>query len=172
MDKRNDSASTDVLISIHQEYAEAILRGEKLIEFRKAQFPNHVSRVYLYSTSPIKKIVGYFIVKNILRASPRRLWNQYGKKGAIGYNDFIEYYDDSDEACGILVEKAVRYLRPIDLKEIDQKNVPQSFCYLHQDMIERLERETNEQKNAEIYSSLVAVIRHIQKLPRILRTVS
>jgi predicted transcriptional regulator len=143
MGKRSDGTSTEVLISIYQEYAEAILNGEKVIEFRKSRFPKVVSRVYLYSTSPVQKVIGHFDVKGVLRASPRSLWNQYGKRGSIGYEDYVNYYGNAEEACGILVKRVVRYSRPVDLKEIDPAmSVPQSYRYLTEELIEKLESKT------------------------------
>lgn len=143
MGKRSNGSSTEVLISIYQEYAEAILTGEKIIEFRKSQFPRNISRVYLYSTSPVQKVIGHFDVKNVLRTSPRNLWNQYGKRGLIGYADFTSYYGNAEEACGILVENAVRYPRPVELKELDPSmSVPQSYRYLNEEMVERLESKS------------------------------
>ena len=144
MGKRSDRSSTEVLISIYQEYAEAILNGEKVIEFRKSRFPKDVSRVYLYSTSPVQKVIGHFEVKDVLRASPRSLWNQYGKRGSIGYTDYFSYYGDATEACGILVKKAVRYERPFELRELDPSfSVPQSYRYLTEEFKERLEFKSN-----------------------------
>lgn len=140
MGKNGDGSSTEILISIYQKYAEAILNGEKVIEFRKAQFPRNISRVYMYSTSPVQRVIGHFEVKDVLRASPRRLWNQYGNRGSIGYQDFINYYGNAEEACGILVKKAVRYERPVELREIDPSmSVPQSYRYLTEDLVEKLE---------------------------------
>ncbi len=154
MGKRSDEPSTEVLISIYQKYAEAILKGEKIIEFRKAQFPKNVSRVYLYSTSPVQKVIGHFDVKDVLRASPRSLWNEYGKHGSIGYADYVNYYGDAEEACGILVKSVVRYLRPVDLKEIDPSmSVPQSYRYLTEDLIEKLESKSL--KNRSSYFSRI-----------------
>ena len=144
MDKRSDGPSTEVLISIYQEYAEAILNGEKVIEFRKAQFPQNISRVYMYSTSPVQRVIGHFEVKDVLRASPRSLWNQYGKRGSIGYEDYIRYYGEAEEACGILVKNAVRYERPVELRELDPSfSVPQSYRYLTEEFKERLESKSS-----------------------------
>ena len=148
MGKRSNPSSTNVLISIYQEYADAILNGNKVIEFRKAMFPNHIIRVFLYSINPINKIIGHFDVKDVLRSSPRSLWNQYGKQGSIKYDDFLKYYGDADEACGILIKNVVRYKRPVDLKELDPTiTVPQSFRYLNEELIERLEIKSMSNRN-------------------------
>ncbi len=141
MGKTSNGPSTNVLISIYNRYAEAILDGEKGIEFRKPQFPDHVTRVYLYSTMPVKKIVGYFDVATVIRQSPRSLWNQFGKQGVIEHKDYMQYYANNEEACGIVVKSAVRFSRPVLLNELDKEmTVPQSFCYLDGDKIERLEK--------------------------------
>lgn len=51
----------DVLLSIKPRFAEAILDGRKKYEFRKNKFSEKdINCVYIYSTSPIRKIVGIF----------------------------------------------------------------------------------------------------------------
>jgi len=51
----------NVLLSIKPKYANQILNGNKRYEFRKSVF-NHrdLEMVYIYSSSPIKRIVGAF----------------------------------------------------------------------------------------------------------------
>ena len=170
MDKKSDAASNNVLISIYQEYAEAILCGEKIIEFRKAQFPSSISRVYLYSTSPIKKVVGCFEVEVVLKTSPTYLWNRYGKSGSIGREDFLRYYGDSDEACGILVKSVIRFSRPVDLKDIDSSmTAPQSFCYLNASMVGKLESRAFSTSWFGNLSKFFPVLRQVRKIPNVFK---
>jgi len=167
MDKRSNTTPTSVLISIYQQYADAILEGEKIIEFRKPQFPDHVSRVYLYSTNPVKKVVGYFEVESVLRESPTHLWNRYGKRGSIGREDYFKYYENNNEACGILIKKVVRFKRPVELKELDDEmTVPQSFCYLGEDKIERLEKLSFFPSRFRDDSLFFGAFRRVRNLPR------
>ncbi len=167
MDKKGNATSTSVLISIYQQYADGILDGEKIIEFRKSQFPDHVTRVYLYSTSPVKKIVGYFDVEYVLRESPGYLWNRYGKQGLIGRNDYMKYYSNNDEACGILVKSAVRFLRAVEINELDSSmTVPQSFCYLDEEKIERLEKLSSMPMSFNDSSLFFSAFRRVRSIPR------
>jgi predicted transcriptional regulator len=64
-------------MSIHPEFVRLILNGNKKVEFRKIRFSMNISYVVIYATLPIKKIVGYFEVKNINTASPDELWRSY-----------------------------------------------------------------------------------------------
>jgi type I restriction enzyme S subunit len=55
----------NVLLSIKPKYVELIKAGFKKYEFRrKISKKFDGSKVYIYSTSPIKKIIGVFDVKN------------------------------------------------------------------------------------------------------------
>jgi predicted transcriptional regulator len=58
---------TDIILSIHPKWAEKIYSGEKTVEVRKTRpfqwcsFPSKL--IYLYETSPIKKITGFAHLK-------------------------------------------------------------------------------------------------------------
>ena len=56
-----------VLLSIKPEYASAIANGIKKVEFRKRIFSETVERAFVYSSSPVKKIIGSFFVSHIER---------------------------------------------------------------------------------------------------------
>jgi predicted transcriptional regulator len=47
-----------ILLSIKPEYAELILEGKKTIELRKSYPAKIFSKIYLYATAPVKKVVG------------------------------------------------------------------------------------------------------------------
>ena len=49
-----------VLLSIKPDYVEKILDGSKKYEFRKIIFNDNIQRIMIYSSSPVKKIVGFF----------------------------------------------------------------------------------------------------------------
>ena len=47
-----------ILLSIKPEYVEKILKGEKRYEFRRKLCQKEVDKIYIYETSPVKKVVG------------------------------------------------------------------------------------------------------------------
>ena len=55
----------NVILSIKPEFCNAILQGEKFYEFRKRIFKiqDEIDYVFVYSTSPIQKIVAAFRIK-------------------------------------------------------------------------------------------------------------
>ena len=56
----------NVLLSIRPKYVEEIIKGNKRYEFRKSIFKKNVEEVWIYATSPTKKIVGTFSVSFFL----------------------------------------------------------------------------------------------------------
>jgi len=129
MDK---AKTTDVIaLSIKPVYANAILSGEKTVEFRKNGIPIEVKTIVLYSTQPEQKIVGYFDIKCCEVAPPSELWEKYGKFGHISFDDFNSYYKGKNWGKCFLVEGVYKFKRSIPLNRCKSfSKSPQSFAYL------------------------------------------
>lgn len=123
----------NVLLSIKPKYANTILNGEKKYEFRKVIFKKkNVERVYIYSSSPVKKIVGSFIVGEIIEDHPERIWKKCQNKSGIAKEDFFSYFNGSEKGYAIKIVNLEPMKEPIDPRKIFQDFVPpQSFCYLN-----------------------------------------
>ena len=102
----------NILLSIKPEFVNKILSHEKLYEFRKSIFKQKVERIYIYSTYPVKKIVGYFEVTDIICGSPEELWELFSDVFAIKIDNLVIF----DEF--------------IDMNMFDEFKAPQSFCYV------------------------------------------
>ncbi len=77
----------DVLLSIKPKFAEAIIDGRKRYEFRKIKFANKdINRVYIYATSPVKKIIGVFKLSSIIEDSPHALWDRLREFRKTSFN--------------------------------------------------------------------------------------
>ena len=124
-------ASLNIILSIRPKYARLILSGAKRYEFRKSIFNNkHVEEAYIYETSPIKKIVGVFNVGNIIRDSPKELWDQLGPLSGMNKAEFFDYFQDIKIGFAIEIKNVEIFDVPFDPKEqIPGFNPPQSFCY-------------------------------------------
>jgi predicted transcriptional regulator len=57
---------TVVLLSTKPRFAEAIMGGEKHVEFRRVRCRRDVKVVLVYATSPIQRLLGYFEVSFIV----------------------------------------------------------------------------------------------------------
>ena len=121
----------NILMSIKPQYADAIARGEKLIEFRKQPIASTVKRIYVYSSHPQKRITGYFEVEDVVSDSPNHLWQKYSDIGCIERKSFFEYFKGKSQGFGIMIKKFHSFTDIKDPKEFDNSfRAPQSFCYI------------------------------------------
>jgi predicted transcriptional regulator len=120
----------NAILSIKPQYADAIFSGLKKVEFRKFTFKKDVEKVFVYSTSPVKKIIGYFTFNTIVENSPQILWEQFGRIGFIGEDEFFKYFENKNTGFSICIESTHKFSESIDpYKEFKNFIPPQSFCY-------------------------------------------
>lgn len=118
-------------MSIHPGYAEAILSGRKRAEFRKRPLAEDVRIVLIYATAPVSAIVGWFTVRDTLRATPQDIWLQLHSVGEICWHDFANYYSGRDLGIALLVGEVGRLATPVPLSGVNPSlATPQSFNYI------------------------------------------
>jgi predicted transcriptional regulator len=125
---------TDIILSIHPQWAEKIYSGEKTVEVRKTEpdwfksAPDHRPLIYLYETSPIKKITGlvflnwiYGVDKEDLIHLPASLVDG----SCLSRKELLEYSNGKDLYFWELKDP-FKFDAPQDIKG----SVPQSWRYL------------------------------------------
>lgn len=128
------------LFSIHPFYAELLLEGTKLVEFRRTRVPNDLKYVVIYATAPVQRIVGFFSVAKVVNSSPTMVWQRYAEVGGITESEFFKYYADRQTAIAIEVGRMNCLERPLLLSSLDEDLVPpQSFQYLNPSIITELQ---------------------------------
>lgn len=80
----------DLLISIKPNFIEKIISHEKKYEFRKRIFRKNVDKIFIYSSSPEKKIIGYFTAGDIVKDNPERLWDNFSHVAGISKETFFD----------------------------------------------------------------------------------
>lgn len=126
---------TDAILSIKPIYANAILKGVKTVEFRKRVFKKNVDKIFIYSSSPTKMIVGYFTFSNIVEDTPENLWKTFQKVGGINKVDFFDYYKETEKGFGIVIKEVVKFDVEKDPMEfIENFTAPQSYVYLEREI--------------------------------------
>lgn len=122
----------DVLLSIKPKYVMQIRTRRKRFEFRKRVFSNKgVQRVYIYETSPVKKVVGFFDVEDIIEDTPENIWAMSREYAGIEYDDYIDYFGGIDIGFAIKIGSPQFFDEPRELSDFLPSGVPpQSFCYL------------------------------------------
>ncbi|MDF1554523.1 MAG: ASCH domain-containing protein [Deferrisomatales bacterium] len=128
------------LFSINPEYAKQIMDGSKRVEFRKNGFDSNLGYVIVYATTPVKKVLGFFEVSGVERASPLDLWRRHKQHGGIKYGDFRKYYAGKKTAVAIGVGRLCLLGKPIDLAALGDGLIPpQSFCYVGEEVLRKIE---------------------------------
>ena len=111
----------DVLLSIKPKYVKSIIEGDKRYEFRKTIFKNReINRIYIYSSSPVKKIVGSFEIGGILEDHPDDLWDTVKEFAGIDNRDFFAYFEGKSRAFAIEIQNLQEFNDPIDPYETIQ----------------------------------------------------
>ena len=89
-----ESASKDVVFSIHPGHADRILTGEKTVELRR-KFPEELKPgglAMIYSTSPIKALTGVAKIQEVQRLKLQTFWKEHREKFCVQKNDFDSYF--------------------------------------------------------------------------------
>lgn len=136
-----DSSQTGrvAILPIHPQYADAIIAGQKRVEFRRRVFRDVVEYVVIYVCNPIKKIIGFFRVSHLTPGTPSELWQTFQEVGGIAEEDFREYYKGYDQAVAIGIDDLVLLQDPITLTDLcSSLSAPQSFMYLKNELFEEL----------------------------------
>ena len=127
-------STTEAIISIHPNHADAILAGRKTIELRR-RIPSLPlgTRLWIYATRPTGAIVGIVSIRDVSSAHPSKIWEKHQDAVAIDYATFSSYFNGSKEAVAILLASAKR-IRPIAVDQIrqirDHFHPPQVLTFL------------------------------------------
>lgn len=123
---------TSVLLSIKPEFAERILSGRKKFEFRRVIFrEKNISKVVIYASSPVQRVVGEFEVGDIIALNRRKLWARTKLSSGIRKAYFDQYFMGCVTAFAIQVKRPKRYAVPLKLElACGWTRPPQSFRYI------------------------------------------
>jgi len=123
----------NVLLSIKPKYAELIKSGFKKYEFRRKIFKTNVGcKVFLYSTSPVRKIVGAFDALTIYEDLPLKIWNLFGEHSGLSEDEFFRYFKNCNTAFAIEIKNLVIFDEPHDpSKYFLEFKPPQSYRYFN-----------------------------------------
>ncbi len=141
----------NVLLSVKPKYAEEIISGKKKYEFRKSIFKREdVEKMYIYSSSPVKKIIAIVDIDGILSDSPQELWEQCQEDAGISESEFFSYFENSDIGYAIKISNVNEFATPIDPYIDKDFRPPQSFYYLPMSYLQTNWNYQNIDKNSHM----------------------
>lgn len=120
-----------ILLAINPEYVKEILNGNKKYEYRKIKPKRkNIKKIFIYSTSPVMKVVAEVEVEKILEDTPKKIWEKTKKYSGVKEEFFNEYFKENESAIAYKLGKIKVYNKPKTLNDIGINYVPQSFVYL------------------------------------------
>lgn len=119
-----------ILLSINPEYVKSIFDGRKAYEFRKKGCCRNVSKIIIYCTRPVMKVVGEADVSRTLCGSPGLIWQMTSEAAGISEEFYDSYYEGEDTAVAFRLENVVKYDEEKELSEYGMSRAPQSFAYV------------------------------------------
>jgi predicted transcriptional regulator len=126
-----DPVGRVALMSLHPEFASAILTGRKTVEFRKRRVAPDVTHVLIYATHPVGAVVGIFEIAGQTTAAPTELWHQFRDVGGLTCGRFFDYFAGCTAGTGIRVGSVRSFDRSMPLREtVGLGRPPQSVQYL------------------------------------------
>ncbi|MCY4305133.1 MAG: hypothetical protein OXC62_10225 [Aestuariivita sp.] len=134
-----------LILSVKPIYADAILNKQKTVELRK-QFANNTSnetRIYIYSTSPIKAIVGFTYIQQLWTLSIKDIWNKFEEKAFISKEQFDKYFLGKSYGTALVLGNVKTFSKVIPLEILRKKfafTPPQSFQYTKKPLCKLLQK--------------------------------
>lgn len=120
-----------VLLSIKPEFALKIFDGSKKYEFRRIIFKRAgVTKVIVYASGSIRRVIGEFEIGDILHEEPRSLWGKTKDHAGITKERFLDYFASKKKGYAIEVRSATVYDTPLPLSKLKVSSPPQSYMYL------------------------------------------
>ena len=113
------------------------------MEFRRHNFRRDITHAVLYSTSPIRRLVGLCEVAGIVRDTPMELWRNHGPEGGIERETLLGYLEGLTAGTALILQRFQPFARSIDLSVLGVERAPQSFQYLNPDHLARLSEHTS-----------------------------
>lgn len=119
-----------MLLSINPCHIEKICNGSKKFEYRKFRCKPDVKKIVIYSTTPVKQIIGEVDITEIIVDDIDAVWNYTHEFSGIDRLYYYEYFKGKSFAVAYGITNLKIYPKGINVSEISNLHVPQSFCYL------------------------------------------
>ncbi|MCU0420676.1 MAG: ASCH domain-containing protein [Cyclobacteriaceae bacterium] len=120
-----------VMLSIKPEFADKIFKGSKKFEFRRSIFKNpNITKIVVYASSPVQKVIGEFEIDHIMKLQLNELWQKTSRHSGISEDYFYQYFGDKEHGFAIKIKSVKKYKRPLCIRRDFDLTPPQSFAYI------------------------------------------
>lgn len=136
----------DVVLSVRPTYSLKIMKGNKTVELRR-RFPLSVKKgtiAYIYSTAPVKALVGSAEIDEVLKLPVAEIWSKFSDMAQINRENFNKYFFGLDHGFALKFQNVRSFGRSIELSELRKRfgfEPPQSFIYANHVLCTALQNE-------------------------------
>lgn len=135
---------SDIILSIKPQFTKHIFLGNKHVELRK-KIGNSFStgkKLYIYSSSPEKAVVGKAIISKIEYLSIESIVEKHLLEACVNESFTRKYYENHTHGYLIWLKEIVQFDEPIELSELRKYDFipPQSFCYAREHVANTLRK--------------------------------
>lgn len=122
------------MLSLKPHYADMLFTGVKTIELRRRIASGSEGReVFVYVSSPVRKIWGGFRVDEIQSGAPDELWAHVEAKAGVERVEYDAYFNGSGVAHALHVSRVWKHNAPVALSALKEVlpgfRPPQSWRY-------------------------------------------
>ncbi len=116
-------------------FSDGILDGTKTVELRRTRPQVEPGDpVLIYASSPVRAIVGGFLVKDLIQSDPAGLWSIVKDLAGVAEPEYQAYFTGARTGYGIGVTDPWRLPKPVCLETLRCRRPsfrpPQSYAYL------------------------------------------
>jgi len=120
----------NIILPIHQKYVDKIFSGEKKYEFRRIIPSFDIENILIYSTRPVRNIVGNAKVGKVYFRKVSSIWEATKQYAGICEQDFWDYFSGKEYGYTIELLDVLKFDNYVDLKDFNI-SVPQNFIYVN-----------------------------------------
>lgn len=150
------------IFSIKEKYSNKIFCNQKKVELRRTNVKiNRNELCLIYTTSPVKKVTGYFIVEKTIRMPLEKLWKMTKTYAGVSKEEFCSYFKGLKEGTAIVFKRVHKFNEATALEEIKiyKKNFrpPQSYCNIDVKLVYKIIGNTDKKIKASLSSKEIFI---------------
>ena len=155
-----NTTTQPLLLSLRPCYADLIFEGLKKAELRRRIASCIEGRdVFIYVSSPIRKLRGGFRVGHVWQGSPEEVWNEVSELTGGTKRNFDTYYAGCEIAYALQITDVWEYENPVDLNKLRNRfsnfSVPQSWRYVRPEEYRSFQKMRRQIKESESSKSVL-----------------
>jgi predicted transcriptional regulator len=102
---QKSSGQVGLLLSAKPRWASKLVDGKKTVEFRRrGPGRNAIGKpLLIYASAPSSQLIGFGVIKDVVRADPLELWRRYAEEGGIEEDEFRAYFSGASRGDALIV---------------------------------------------------------------------